>query len=208
MLRLVFIVLVLFAQAQSAPGDRAYQEPKPSPNQQQTDEIAPSPQPAHVVSAIDNRASANKGKDTKKKPSRVCRAFAPEYWSQWALVVIGGIGVAGGLISLNLLGKQVKIQERALIAAENASNAAKESADIAGKSLVMVQRARLAVSGLKFIISEETKTFKYSFFTDNTGKSPATIFEMNFSWMGFQSTDSEKGFLKDMESPKYGGPPI
>jgi len=116
--------------------------------------------------SAEEQHQATTGSKTDKSsapPSSIWqKAFAPETWSQWALLAIGII--AGILVPLWLIIRQARTSP---------------------------ERARIAVDGFKFIVSKDGKTFKYSFVMINTGPTPAHIFEMNYSWLRMPDEDNE-----------------
>ena len=65
------------------------------------------------------------------------------------------------------------------------------------------EEARISVSDLKFIISPDGKTFRYSFLMTNKGATSADDFEMNYSFIGM--TDEGD---KVPGKPIYGGPAV
>jgi hypothetical protein len=195
------IVFLIAVSLSPAPRDGA-KEQRPTDEQQQKARQIVSP----TVAVKSKPGPAPKYPNTNQKPNYLRQMFAADQISQWALVGAAIVGFSFGLKSIRLLRQQVEIEARALAVTERAAGAAKDSADIAKQSLLTLERARIGVSNLKFLIAQDRRTFKYSFVMTNTGSTPADVFEMNYSWLGMPY-ESEEFFTK-LEKPLYAGPAV
>jgi hypothetical protein len=138
-----WLSILLAAQAlASTPGNRPDQQGQAGNNQQIPWQVSPTPQRQRITSPVNNRPPQEEKKQPNRQTHYIRRAAAPEYLSQWVLVVIGAAGVIFGLKSLGLLRKQVKLEADALMLARISADAAKESADVARQSLHTLERAR------------------------------------------------------------------
>src|SRR5260370_4504127 len=123
-MNLLGVVLLVAISLSPAPRDRAEQQSQPNNNQESTGQIASPTPPAQSVPVIDKHSSEKKTKKTDGKSGYICRATAPEYLSQWVLVVVGGVGIVFGLRSLALLRRQVEIEADPLDLARESTPAA------------------------------------------------------------------------------------
>jgi hypothetical protein len=155
----VLLALLLSGRASSpAPGNWLQQPDNPDKKQnsaKSSQQFSPSPL-APDSSRIEKPSSPQEKKEPAATPNGILeKAFAPEMWSSWVLVLITGVGVFLALRSLRALRNQVDASkvaadaskvaaDAALLqaqAAQQSAQTANRSAEIAEKSLLLTQRA-------------------------------------------------------------------
>jgi hypothetical protein len=184
----------------SAPRDRAEQQRAKEQQPKAGQIVLPTASVQGEPRAAPKRQNAN------KKSKYIRQMFTADQISQWAIFGAAIVGFYLGLKSLRLLQRQVNVESIALSASERAANAAKESAEVARQSLIVIERARIAVNDLEFIISEDRQSFKYSFVMVNAGPTPAHIYEMNYSYVSMSQEND--AFLETLGEHRYAGGPV
>lgn len=124
----------------------------------------------------------------KQNRSQYESAYWPPNWSSWALVIIAIVASYIALRSLRTIEQQAKNAADGVVETRKAAEAAKQSADVADKSLRVVERAWLAVL---FDQPFQPKVGTYNpiyYSVKNTGHTVAFLKDRKlnaFPWNGF-----------------------
>ena len=183
----------------ATPRDRAKQKSKAD---QQAKAPTPSPQPAVAppaanASTVDKPPTPTTADPPKAQPKGIwTKAFGPETWANWVLVLVGAAGAALALRSLDSLQAQVEIGEFAANAASANAYAAKESSD----ALKVSERAWLL---MKCVNKALLGADKFDWILTNAGRTTAKISEVGMRCRILDGMSKHMG-----DPPDYGTPII
>jgi hypothetical protein len=173
----IFASTNLFSQ-QSPPRDRAEQENESNRKQAAADSSPASPPiPATPKTGrINEPTPTPETQIADKEPQSICqKAFAPESWPTWALVVVG---IVGTFLALRTL------------------RAIKRQAELTRASLILTQRPRIIIRNIALddprLLVEvprhgtDSVTISGTFYVSNIGGTPGTITENHSEILVFE----------------------
>src|ERR1700682_3432917 len=184
LLGIVLICPALFCQV-SQPGKRAAPQSNPSVQQNPTTKN-PDPSPlsnASGTSVISKPPSNSKQYTGKDEPQKIWqKAFAPETWSNWALVLLGGVGSFFGFRTLRALRQQVdanRVSAEAGLVQAKAAQVSAEAARLSAQAAIDIERPWIVVSGIDAptLQAQDANVVPLGFAFDfqNRGRPPAGI---------------------------------
>ena len=158
-----FVIVLLFASSlvgrQSEPRDGADSK---SHSDKKKDTPPNSPAASSLPSAshprgVDKPSSNSEQQHREDEPQQIWKkAFAPETWSNWVLVMIGAGGGVFALRTLRALQQQVTANEISAKSALSQAEAAKVSADTANRSAALSEKALHLTERADILISAVT----------------------------------------------------
>jgi hypothetical protein len=135
---------------------------QPLPKQQQTAQYQAY---AQTIPAENGSTPQVEGNRTGGEPKGVWeRAFGPEYWSSWALVIVSLSGIGAALRTLKTIKRQTD-------AAKVSADAAKLSAE----ALIIGNRPWILLGKETTVPISPPQDWKFNVFLKNYGKTPAKI---------------------------------
>ncbi|MGH8092110.1 MAG: hypothetical protein ACREIF_01380 [Chthoniobacterales bacterium] len=176
LLTLIFIVGSALAQVPSStPGERSEQERSAQNDKTNANNPTRATVSPFVASSIQDQPTENKTAPSGKKPKCVWyKLIAPENIPNLILAIVGIFGIIIANRTLTAIKEQVSAER-------TSADAALKSAEIAEKSLLVLERARIYISSFTFV-PLDSGHFRYLFKVTNNGHIPGTIYSRQMTY--------------------------